>query len=134
MKPLDLCRGRHSLHGTGKSSTSVIALDGSRAGAISAQHLCYFSLRNLHRLTRIDYIANIDYSIGINGITNRAEVVVARVGSIGIIAVANYVFRQGVVLAKGVALEHPLARGWVPLIHTLEAQGVKISLLFQKSR
>ena len=35
MKPLDLCGGSHSLYCTGKTTTSIVALDGGCAGAIS---------------------------------------------------------------------------------------------------
>ena len=89
VKPFNLCRGCHSLYGTGETTTSVVALDGGCAGAISAQHLGHLTLRNLHRLTGIDRIADVDYTVGIHRITERAEIVIARVGSVGVVAIAN---------------------------------------------
>ena len=99
VEPLDLDHRGQSLHGTRKTTTTVVALHKDLAHTGTLQHLGDHRLGHLHRLTRIDRIGDIDHPVGIDLIGQRAEIVVTRIGRVGIGSTAYNLARKVVVFA-----------------------------------
>ncbi len=125
MEPLDPHARSPRLHGPGKTAAAVIALDERLARARPHEHLGHERLGHLHRFTRIDRIGDVDRTVGIDRITERAEVVVARIGRIGVVRPTDDLARQTLVLGQVRPVEQPLAGRRVPLVHRLELQQIE---------
>lgn len=134
VEPLDTHRRGQPLHGAGESAAAVVALDSGRARIAAQQQIGHQSLGYLHALARIDQIGDVDRPVRIDGIRHRAEVVVARVGRIGIIGAADDLSRQGVVFGELVAVEQSFAHGGTPLVHALETQRIERPLGVEQRR
>ena len=81
-----------SLQCSGKATSSVIALYSCYAGGTAVEHLAYALLCYLHRLARIYNIGNVYHAVAIYSIAGGAEVVVAHVGGVGVVAVSDNLF------------------------------------------
>ena len=125
MEPLDPYARSPRLHGPGKTAAAVVALDERLARARPHEHLGHERLGHLHRFTRIDRIGDVDRTVGIDRITERAEVVVARIGRIGVVRPTDDLARQTLVLGQVRPVEQPLAGRRVPLVHRLELQRIE---------
>ena len=100
MKPFDAHAGRERLHGAGEAAAAVVALDGRLPRIGAQQHLGDQRFGDLHRFARIDGVGDVDRPVGIDCVRERTEVVVARIGRVGIVAAADDLVRQVVVLGE----------------------------------
>ena len=125
VEPPDAHGGREPLQGAGESAASVVALDRRLPRVRRAEHVCHEPLGQLHRLARVDRIGDVDRTVGVDGIAQRTEVVVARVGRIGVVAPAHDVAGKRIVLGELEPVEQPFAGRGAALIHALELQRIE---------
>ena len=109
VKPFYLDHRQLALQGTRKTATAVVALDRCHPRPRVAQHIGHESFGDLHRLTRIDRVGDVNQAVGIDRIAERAEVVVAHIGRVGVGGVAHHLARQPLV-GHEIAIEQPFAR------------------------
>ena len=132
VEPLDAHARRKCLHGPGETAAAVVALDGGLPRVRAHEHLPHQRLGRLHRLARIDRVGNVNHPVGIDRIGERTEVVVARVGGVGVVGAADDLVWQTVVLGEIQPVQQPLAGRRTPLIHRLELQRVQPPLGLQQ--
>lgn len=96
------------LHAAGETPSAVVALDGGFARVGPHEHLGHQPLGNLHRFARIDRVRHVDQAVGIDRIAERTEVIIARIGRVGVVGPAEDALGQPVVNRQTIAVEQPL--------------------------
>lgn len=100
--------GAKAWHRACKTTAAVIAFDGRLPRIGAQEHPGHERLGDLHRFTRIDGIGDVDHPVGIDRIRERAEVVVARIGGVGVVAAFDHRRGQFVVGGEPFAVKQSL--------------------------